>query len=78
MLKKERLPPVSLTEMRPAGHFSQTKHLPQSDLKHSLQPSMRGEGAVCDEQIISSSTCESQGLSLSPVLFCFVFREGVL
>lgn len=75
MLKKQRLPPVWLTKTRPAGYFSQTKHLPRSHLKHSLQPSMWGEGEVSDEQIISSGVYESQGLSLSSVLVCFVLRK---
>ena len=74
MLKKQRLPPVWLTKMRPAGYFSQTKHLPRSDLKHSLQPSVRSKREVCDEQIISSSICESRGLLLSSVLFCLEGR----
>lgn len=76
MLKKQRLPPVWLTKMRPAGYFGQTKHFPRSDLKHGPQPSVRGEGAVSDEQMILSSICESWGLSLSSVWFCFVFKEG--
>lgn len=76
MLNKQRLPPPWLAEMRPAGYFSQTKHLPGSDLKHDPQPSTWGKGEVCDEQIISSGTHESQGLSLSSLLICFVFKEG--
>lgn len=74
MLKKQRLPPVWLAEMRPAGCFSQTKHLPRSGLKHGLQPTMRGEGEVCGERIISSSIRESR-VSRS-LLCCFVFKEG--
>lgn len=74
MLLKTGLPPVWLSEMRPDGYFSQTEHVPQSDLKHSLNLNARGGEEVCDEQIISSSLCK--GVSLSSVLFCFVFKEG--
>lgn len=62
--------------MRPDGYFSQIEHVPQSDLKHSLRLNAQGGEEVCDGQIISSSICESQGVLLSSVLFCFVFKEG--
>lgn len=71
MLKKTGLPPVWLSKMRPDGFFSQTEHVPQSDLKHSLKLNAWGGEEVCDEQIISSSICKSRGVSLSSViLFC--------
>lgn len=74
MLKKTGLLPVWLSEMRPDGYFSQTEHVPQSDLEHSLKLNARGGEEVSDEQIISSSICKSHGVSLSSVLFCFVFK----
>lgn len=76
MLKKAGLPPVWLSKMRPDGYFSQIEHVPESDLKHSLKLSVQGREEVCDEQIISSSIRETQSVSLSSVLFCFVFEEG--
>lgn len=72
MLKKPWLLPVWLSEMRPDGYFSQTEHVPQSDLKHSLKLNARGGEEVCDEQIISSSICKSRDVSLFScvILFC--------
>lgn len=70
MLRKTGLPPVWLSEMRPDGYFSQTEDVPQSDLKHSLKLNVRGGEEVCDEQIISSSICESGCLTLFCVILC--------
>lgn len=71
MLKKTGLLPVWLSEMRPDGYFSQTEHVPQSDLEHSLKLSARGGEEVSDEQIISSSICKSWCLTLfCVILFC--------
>lgn len=46
--EKTGLPPVWLSEMRPDGYFSQTEHVPQNDLKHSLKLNVQGGEEVCD------------------------------